>query len=142
MSRNQRGSSSVEFALAAVMFFMFLLAVIEFSRMLYTWNAANQAARMGARYAVVCDDGLHEAQVLTRMQDWLPQITAASVEWSPAGCDSASCESVTVGVTGLNYTWLAPVPSPFDRVMPMPSFTTPLRREVMRQDPNSYKICS
>lgn len=142
MNGHQRGSTSVEFALASVMFFTFLLAVIEFSRMLYTWNAANQAVRMGARYAVVCDDGLREAEVLARMKGWLPQISDVSIQWSPEGCNSTSCESVTVGVTGLDYHWLAPVPGTFNRVLPMPSFQMPLRREVMRQDPNSSKVCS
>lgn len=141
MNRKHRGSTSVEFALSAVMLFMFLLAVIEFGRMLYTWNAANQAVRMGARYAVVCDDGLHDPDVLARMKGWLPQITAATVQWSPSGCNSTNCESVTVGITGLDYNWMAPVPDSFNRVIPMPSFSTPLRREVMRQDPNSPTIC-
>ena len=52
----QAGSTAVEFALVLLVFLTFLLGITDFSRMLYTWNAATEATRAGARYAVVCDD--------------------------------------------------------------------------------------
>lgn len=149
MKYAQRGATIIEFALVLLVFLTFLLGVIEFSRMLYTWNAATQAARVGARYAAVCDDGFHEAAVVQRMKQWLPQINDASVQWyrtdesgSPVACTTNNCEFVTVSIPDLNYFWLAPVPASFSRTLPMPSFTTSLRREVMRQDNNSPTICS
>ena len=49
----QRGATLIEFALGLLIFLMFLLGVVDFSRMLYTWAAATEATRAGARYAVV-----------------------------------------------------------------------------------------
>lgn len=42
-----------EFAIVAGLFFMMIFAVIEFGRLLYTHNALTDAARRGARYAVL-----------------------------------------------------------------------------------------
>jgi hypothetical protein len=142
MKSLQRGATLIEFALVSVLFFMFLLGVIDFGRMLFTWSAATEATRVGARYAVVCDDGMRYAAVLQRMQQRLPQITSASVQWLPDGCSSSNCEGVAVSITGLDYQWLAPIPDAARPLIPMPSFRTYLTREVMRQDPNSPAICS
>ena len=42
-----------EFAIIAAFFFMIIFAIIEFGRLLYTHNALTDAARRGARYAVL-----------------------------------------------------------------------------------------
>jgi Flp pilus assembly protein TadG len=143
MRHAQRGSTIVEFALVLLIFLMFLLGIVDFSRMLFTWNAATEATRAGARYAVVCDDSANQAAVLSRMQQLLPQITSASVSWAPAGCTAASCESVTVAITGLNHNWISPIPGVIARTIPSAPFSTTLIREIMRQDPNgnSPAIC-
>ena len=140
--RCQGGSTIVEFALVMLLFFTFLLAIVDFARMLFTWNAATEATRAGARYAVVCDGTGNAADVLARMQALLPEITAIDLAWTPAGCNSTDCEGVTVTVQNLNYRWISPVlglTSVID--VPMPTFRTYLTREVMRQDPNSDAIC-
>ena len=138
----ERGSTIVEFALVLLLFLTFLLGVMDFSRMLFTWNAATEATRAGARYAVVCDNTGNEAAVLARMQALLPEITDIDLAWTPAGCNSADCTGVTVTVQGLNYRWISPVLglAAFTD-WPMPAFSTSLTREVMRQDPNSAAIC-
>ena len=63
--KNECGKSLAEFAVVALFFFMLIFGVIEFGRFLYTHNALNDAARRGARYAV-----LHTAVVAT---DGTPQ---------------------------------------------------------------------
>jgi pilus assembly protein CpaE len=63
-SHHERGATIVEFALALLVFLMFLFGILDFSRMLFTWVAANEAARAGARYAAVCDDTAQQAKVL------------------------------------------------------------------------------
>lgn len=146
MKRSQRqaqsGATAVEFALALLLFLTFLLGIVDFSRMLFTWSAAQEATRAGARYAVVCDDTLQQAQVLSKMQAMLPQISTIDVAWLPGGCTAASCEGVTVTITGLNYQWISPIAGLAARApIPMPTFSTFLPREVMRQDPNSASIC-
>jgi Flp pilus assembly protein TadG len=143
MTRRAHGAVTVEFALGLVVFLTFLLAATDLGRMLFTWNAASEATRAGARYAVVCDDTTKQALVLSRMRALLPQITAVGVTWSPAGCTAATCEGVTVVVTGLNYQWISPVAGIAERAgVAMPTFSTYLPRERMRQDPNSAAACS
>jgi Flp pilus assembly protein TadG len=51
--KNERGTSMAEFAVVATFFFMLIFGIIEFSRFLYTHNALTDAARRGARYAVI-----------------------------------------------------------------------------------------
>lgn len=143
MKNNQTGATVIEFALSLLIFLTFLLGITDFSRMLFTWSAANEAARMGARYAVVCDNTFNEAAVLARMRRVLPQISDITMVWEPAGCNSANCAGVTVEITSLNYQWISPIAGLNALApIPMPTFSTYLPREVMGQDPNSGSICS
>lgn len=145
MSTHQRGATTVEFALALLVFLTFLLGITDFSRMLFTWSAANEATRAGARFAVVCDDNISSvarAQVLAKMQALLPQINTINVAWTPAACNVATCTGVTVSITGLNYQWISPIAGLGAlAAIPMPTFSTFLPREMMRQDPHSGAIC-
>ena len=147
LKARQSGSTAVEFALVMLIFLTFLLAVTDFSRMLYTWNAANEATRAGARYAAVCDDGSNPkpAKVLAKMQALLPQITSINLAWEDDkgnSCTSATCVGVTVTVVDLKYQWISPIAG-LARLAPMamPTFKTYLPREIMGQDPNSPAIC-
>lgn len=53
--RDERGISSVEFALVSAVFFLFVFGVIDFGRAMWEWNAAAKATQRGVRYAVVND---------------------------------------------------------------------------------------
>ena len=53
--RDQRGISSIEFALVATVFFTMIFGLIDFSRAMWEWNAAAKATQFGARHAVVSD---------------------------------------------------------------------------------------
>ena len=48
-----RGQTLVEFALVAPIFFLILFSIIDFGRYVYTVQILNNAAREGARYAIV-----------------------------------------------------------------------------------------
>ncbi len=136
MNTRQRGSTSVEFALVFVLLLGFLLGILDFARLLYTWNAASETARAGARYAVVCADPTDKARILATMQGLMPQISDIDVAWQPANCDAASCESVTVAITGLQFRWIAPIPSLLAHPLVMlPGFSTYLPREMMTYNP-------
>ena len=138
----QFGATAVEFALVFLIFLTFLLAITDFSRMLFTWNAAGEATRLGARYAAVCDSTADQAQVLTKMQQVLPQISSINVAWTPSGCTPTTCEGVTVTIVGLNYQWISPLAGMTALApIPMPTFKTYLVRKIMRQDTNSSSIC-
>ncbi len=54
---NERGATLVEFAIAATVFLTAMFAVIEFGRGLWVHNALSDAARRGARYAVLHSAG-------------------------------------------------------------------------------------
>jgi Flp pilus assembly protein TadG len=52
-SDRTRGQALVEFALVAPLFFLLLFAIIDFGRYVYYVQILNNAAREGARYAIV-----------------------------------------------------------------------------------------
>ena len=52
-ARSERGSTAVEVAMAATVFFVMIFGIIEFGRLLYTHNALTDATRRGARFAVL-----------------------------------------------------------------------------------------
>ena len=54
---SQRGGTLVEFSIAATVFLITMFAVLEFGRALWTHNALTDAARKGARYAVLHSQG-------------------------------------------------------------------------------------
>ena len=139
MNTRQRGSTIVEFSFVLIIFLTFLLGVLDFSRLLYTWNVTNEATRAGARYAVVCATPADNSRVLTAMQQRVPQIASINVVWEPAGCDATSCEGVNVSVTNLQFKWVSPLPGVLaQKIINLPGFTTYLPREMMRYDD---KIC-
>ena len=147
LKSRQCGATAVEFALVLLLFLTFLLAVTDFGRMLYTWNAAAEATRAGARYAAVCDSGTNKAQVLAKMQTLLPQLTDAnlSLAWQDDmgnSCTPSTCMGVTVTVNNLQYQWISPIAGHAALArFTMPTFKTFLTREIMRQDTNSPSIC-
>jgi Flp pilus assembly protein TadG len=52
-SREDRGSSLIEFALISFMFIILLAGVVEMGRMVLVYTTIANAARAGARYAIV-----------------------------------------------------------------------------------------
>jgi len=140
--RKQMGASLVEFALVMLVFFTFMLGLLDFSRLLYTWHAAQEAARAGARYAAVCDDTTRLADVRSLMQRMVPAISAVAIDWSPPGCSTSNCQSLKLRVTGLQFQWIAPIADNHRlSTLALPAITTDVPREAMRQDPLSAALC-
>jgi len=136
MSKKESGATAVEFALVLIVFLTFFLGITDFARMLFTWGAANEASRNGARFAAICDDTANKDKVLARMRGILPQIGDINLAWNPPGCTSATCEGVTVTITSLNYQWISPIGGGVSlAAIRMPTFSTYLPREIMKQDP-------
>ncbi len=52
--RHQAGAAMVEFAIVGSVFFILLFGVIEFARLLFTFNTLTEMVRRGARVAAVC----------------------------------------------------------------------------------------
>jgi hypothetical protein len=135
-SASQSGAAIVEFAIVAVVFFSLLLGIMDFGRMLFTWNAAAEATRWGARIAVVCDK-LTPDQVRDRMRKIVPQLTNANIVinyYNPLGtinnaCDKDNCKAVEVSLAGFAFTPISPF-MPFG-LTTVPDFRTYLPRESM-----------
>lgn len=104
----------VEFALAATALLLFVFGILEFGRALFTYHTVSNAARMGARWAMVrgancsvlpdCDASANiqpfvQSQIVAVMD---PSSVTASVSWPgssscSAGSDARGCPvSVTV----------------------------------------------
>jgi Flp pilus assembly pilin Flp len=117
-SRNrQSGVTAVEFGLIAWILVFSLVAIMEISRILYTWNAANEATRFGVRAAVVCqrnDTGL----VLKRMQTFLPGLTADKILISYPAADAKPPVFTSVEISGLTIDSVFPM---FDFPIPIPA---------------------
>jgi Flp pilus assembly protein TadG len=50
--RHERGATLVEYALAVAILLVFVLGIIEFARIIFTYNTLANAAREGARYGI------------------------------------------------------------------------------------------
>ena len=129
----QRGAAAVEFAIVSAVFFMLLLGAIEMGRLLWTWNAATEATRLGARMAVVCD--INEPNIITRMQQRLGylQPSNVTVTYLPSGCTDANCQTVRVTLAGYTHQPIIPF---IALSIPIPSFQTTLPREFMQSAGN------
>ncbi|MGD8325461.1 MAG: pilus assembly protein [Sphingomonadales bacterium] len=51
--KREDGAAAVELAIVALFFFVIFFAILDFGRLWYTYNVAEKATQVGARYAVV-----------------------------------------------------------------------------------------
>ncbi len=143
MRKRARGTTTVEFAVVGTVFFIVLFAVIEMGRLLFVWNALDEATRRGARVAAICPIN-HSAIRRVAAFDSpggtaitvAPGLTAAnfSVQYlSGTGtvladpiAQALQIRYVRVSVTGFQLQTLIPVLEP---LVPAPTFATTLPRE-------------
>lgn len=138
----QRGVAAVEFAVVCVLLITLLLGIMEMGRLLWTWNAAAEATRLGARLAVVCDKG--DTDIVLHMRERLPALSSSNVTIdyldppnAPNTCTPSTCKSVRV--TLHDYTHVPIIPF-VPLSIPIPSFQTTLPREFMQSTGNP--VCS
>jgi hypothetical protein len=55
LTRDQSGASAVEFAVVLPVLLIFLFGIIDAGRWMWTYNEAEKATQMGARFAIVAD---------------------------------------------------------------------------------------
>lgn len=140
-ARMQRGAAAVEFALVASLLCLLVLGAMEMGRLLWTWNAAVEATRYGARLAVVCD--MNDSHIKSRMIGRLPTLSTSNITvtyLNPPNaantCTAVDCKAVMVALTG--YTHHAIIPfSPL--TLTLPPFATTLRKEYMSSTSN--EVC-
>lgn len=133
--RYQRGVAAIEFALVSTVLFTLLFGIIEFGRLLFYWNTATEATRLGARVAVVCDQ--NAASIKAKMTALFPVIESGDIviNYLPGGCDAATCEQITVSISRTTpiQTFIPFVPLS----LTLPSFSTTLPRESMKSSIDS-----
>lgn len=151
MKKYQTGVAAVEFALLATLFLGVLLAIMDFGRILFMWNAAAEATRLGARVSVVCNNGganAGAAKVLADMRKFVPMTEAnLTINWYVGNdinnnCTSANCTGVAVSITGLTIEPVSPLAWIGFSSLSVPGFSTYLPREIMGQDPDSGTVCN
>ena len=131
--KNERGTTLVEFSIAAAVFLLTMFAVLEFGRALWVHNALTDAARRGARYAV-----LHKASDIADVKKVVVYGNPAGgttpivdnlgtpnvdVSYSAFGLDAGT---VSVSITNYQFQFLLPIGL---TSIQMPSYTTTLTGE-------------
>jgi len=129
----QGGAAAVEFALIAMVFFALLIGIMEFGRVLFTWNSAAEATRRGARIAIVTDPASQGA-IKAEMRLIMPDLQDNQIEILYDGlvgqCLNNQCKYVTVSVGQPQPYSISPLLLPQGTVtIQIPPFTTTLTRE-------------
>jgi len=137
--KSERGASLLEFAIAATVFLTVLFAVVEFGRALWVHNALSDAARRGARYAVlhkVTDiDDVKKIVVygdLTETTPMLDNLTTGNVDVVYNGFN-LNGGTVSVSVHDYDFQLILPL---LVSTIRMPNYTTTLTGESAGLIPN------
>jgi Flp pilus assembly protein TadG len=131
-ARCQRGVMAVDFGLSAFLLLTALLGAIEVGRLLWTWNAAAEATRLGARLAAVCTRD--DTDIKARMRERLPALTNDNIVLdyiNPGGvgaCNDTNCRFVHVELQNFHHQMLMPLPTTLGSIDIPASATLP--REV------------
>ncbi len=131
--KNQRGATLVEFAIGATVFLTVMFAVLEFGRALWVHNALSDAARRGARYAVVhtAADSAAVKNVVVYgdpaggTTPVVSNLTDANVIVTYTGF-GLSGGTATVKITNYQFQFVVPIVS---TSIPMPDYATTLTAE-------------
>ncbi len=110
---SQRGDSLLEFALMSAVFFMTIFGVTEFGRAIFDYNVVANAARDGARWAIVrgytssspADEVAVKTYVRTRVYGMNANVTTT---WSPDN-KPGGVVSVTVSTNFTPLTSYIPI---------------------------------
>lgn len=130
---NERGGTLVEFAIAATVFLTCMFAVIEFGRALWVHNALSDAARRGARYAVIHSTA-EEAKVKNvvvygspngKGKPLVDNLTTDNVQvvYSSYGLNQGTA---SVSITNYQFQFVVPL---IGTTIQMPAYTTTLTGE-------------
>lgn len=97
---HQNGTTAIEFAIVALLFFAIVLGIMEFGRILYMWNTVQEVTRRAAREAVV--RSFADADRISRLAVFSDENTDGSL---PAGLE------ITNAYVQINYLTAAFVPA-------------------------------
>ncbi|NUQ64572.1 MAG: pilus assembly protein [Pirellulales bacterium] len=128
----RRGTATVEFAVVAPLFFLLVLGMVEFGRMVMVQQIITNGSREGARIAVL--DGTTTTEVMTAVENYLDSaaVSGATVTINPNPPNTAGFGepvTVTVAVPFDQVSWL---PSPMFLSGTTLSASTVMRRETVQ----------
>ena len=136
--RNQQGTTVVEFAIVAVVFFTVLFALIDFSRIFFSLAALDESTRRGARIAAVCPVNDPHVKQVALFNGLVRDLTAAdvSVDYLDIDGNVIGAPSVAPGYGMIRYVRVGIQNFQFQTVVPglagaiqMPSFETTIPSE-------------
>lgn len=130
---NERGSTLVEFAIGVTVFATAMFGVLEFGRALWAHNALTDAARRGARYAVLHNSGdINQVKNVVVFGNpagtgnpMLQNLSTANVNvsYNSFGLNDGT---VTVSITNYQFQFVIPI---VGTSITMPSYSTTLTGE-------------
>jgi len=131
--KDETGATLVEYAIGASVFIMAVFGVLEFGRALWAHNALCDAARRGARYAVLHPYGDPAVKNVVVYDDpnggtqpLMPELTTGNVVVTYSGDFSVNAGTATVTITGYQFKFVLPfLPS----TITMPAYSTTLTGE-------------
>lgn len=134
--QDERGSTLVEYAISATVFIMAVFAVLEFGRAVWAHNALTDAARRGARYAVLHNpSGAEDTNIKNLVvygspnggtKPLLPGLSTDNVQINRSGDFSVNSGTATVSITGYQFEFVLPM---LPQSITMPSYSTTLTGE-------------
>jgi len=132
-NKKERGSTLVEFAIGATVFLTAMFAVLEFGRALWVHNALADAARRGARYAVLnpasSEDAVKNVVVFGDAaggtSPLVENLTTDNIEVTYSGF-SLDSGTASVKITGYQFRLVIPI---VGRTIQMPNYHTTLTAE-------------
>lgn len=128
----ERGASLLEFAIAATVFLTVLFAIVEFGRALWVHNALTDAARRGARYAVLHKatdiEDVKKIVVYGDLTETTPILENLSTTNVDVVYNGFKLDEGTVTVSVNNYQFQMILPLVVSTIQ-MPSYTTTLTGE-------------
>jgi Flp pilus assembly protein TadG len=131
---DESGATLVEYAIAATVFLTTLFAVLEFGRALWVHNALTDAARRGARYAVLhCNtdqSGVKNVVVYGDSaggtQPIIPDLTTGNVDVTYSTDFTVNQGTATVKITNYKFNLVLPL---LPKSITMPAYSTTLTAE-------------
>jgi len=130
--KTERGTSLLEFAIAATVFLTVLFAIVEFGRALWVHNALSDAARRGARYAVLHNasaaEDVKKIVVYGDLTSTTPILENLSTSNVTVTYNAFNLDSGTASVSVHDYQFQPVLPLLVGSIT-MPNYTTTLTGE-------------
>ncbi|MCC4263843.1 pilus assembly protein [Oceanimonas baumannii] len=148
LKSGQKGTTIVEFAIVGAVVFFVLFAVIEVSRLLYTWNILNETTRQAARVAAVCAPGESAdvaSDVAARLGGSIPGFSGSNIgieylkdDFSPVTGTEVPFY-IRAGIINFQFEMILPLS--IDLSMFSPDFSTVVRAESLGETPDGVVAC-